>query len=162
MVSLSGFRKCLVCWSVRSESETLIEAAACVHATVFRWLMLVLKGVVWSDRFQIGSQCNDVTAHSRHKRHPILHSRSDECEWSCSILTLLRSSAPDVNCVCGEHRCETLVFCLQSYRKAVSTARRDKKGARAAGLTEEQKQEIRQVCCVQNLLKFSSVWLNVL
>ncbi|KAA6424743.1 MAG: centrin [Trebouxia sp. A1-2] len=31
-----------------------------------------------------------------------------------------------------------------SYRKAVSTARRDKKGARAAGLTEEQKQEIRE------------------
>ena len=35
--------------------------------------------------------------------------------------------------------------CLQSYRKAVSTARRDKKGQRAAGLTEEQKQEIRFV-----------------
>ena len=35
--------------------------------------------------------------------------------------------------------------CLQqSYRKAVTTARRDKKGqGRAAGLTEEQKQEIR-------------------
>ena len=39
------------------------------------------------------------------------------------------------------------MLCLQSYRKAVSTARRDKKGARAAGLTEEQKQEIRQVFC---------------
>ena len=34
---------------------------------------------------------------------------------------------------------------VQSYRKAVSTARRDKKGQRATGLTEEQKQEIRFV-----------------
>ena len=33
--------------------------------------------------------------------------------------------------------------CLQSYRKAVSTARRDKKAGRTQGLTEEQKQEIR-------------------
>ena len=38
-----------------------------------------------------------------------------------------------------------LCFCLQSYRKAVTTARRDKKGQRATGLTEEQKQEIRSV-----------------
>ena len=41
----------------------------------------------------------------------------------------------------------TVRTCLQSYRKAVSTARRDKKGARAAGLTEEQKQEIRCAVC---------------
>lgn len=78
------------------------------------------------------------------------------------MLTTLRSSAPAVNCVHGEHRYEIFVFCLQSYRKAVSTARRDKKGARAAGLTEEQKQEIRQVCFVQNPLKLLSVWLNIL
>lgn len=34
---------------------------------------------------------------------------------------------------------------LQSYRKTVAAARRDKKGGRAQGLTEEQKQEIRLV-----------------
>lgn len=37
------------------------------------------------------------------------------------------------------------IVALQSYRKAVAVARRDKKAGRPAGLTEEQKAEIRWV-----------------
>lgn len=58
-------------------------------------------------------------------------------------LPVAGTSSPDVVQHCNLEP----ALCLQSYRKAVSTARRDKKGARAAGLTEEQKQEIRQVFC---------------
>ena len=35
------------------------------------------------------------------------------------------------------------IICVQSYRKAVTAARKDKKAGRPPGLTEEQKQEIR-------------------
>lgn len=36
-----------------------------------------------------------------------------------------------------------MLFVLQSYRKSVTAARKDKKAGQRQGLTEEQKQEIR-------------------